>query len=129
MSYVHSGSVLFQNQRVLCAEHAQTKSAPKPLQNTLHGKGALQYTYIILVSSCALSLVDAIKYVHTIAFYTVDIVEKQNGSRRLMPCSHCYLTRFNKIAIQGTHQMAVDKEAISLSKVYSYSNSKCTLPL
>ena len=41
MSYVHSGSVLFQKQRVLCAEHAQTKSAPKPLQNTLHGKGAL----------------------------------------------------------------------------------------
>ena len=41
MSYVHSGSVLFQKQRVLCAEHAQTKSAPKPLQNTLHGKPAL----------------------------------------------------------------------------------------
>ena len=30
-----------------------------------------------------------------------------------------YLTRFNKIAIQGTPQMAVDKEAISLSRVYS----------
>ena len=30
------------------------------------------------------------------------------------------LTRFNKIAIQGTHQMAVDKEAICLSRVYSY---------
>ena len=41
MSYVHSGRVLFQKQRVLCAEHAQTKSAPKPLQNTLHGKPAL----------------------------------------------------------------------------------------
>ena len=41
MSYVHSGSVLFPKQRVLCAEHAQTKSAPKPLQNTLHEKGAL----------------------------------------------------------------------------------------
>ena len=25
-----------------------------------------------------------------------------------------FLTRFNKIAIQGKHQMAVDKEAISL---------------
>ena len=35
--------------------------------------------------------------------------------------------RFNKIAIQGTPQMAVDKEAISLSRVYSYS--KCNLPL
>ena len=28
--------------------------------------------------------------------------------------------RFNKIAIQGVPQMAVDKEAISLSRVYSY---------
>ena len=27
---------------------------------------------------------------------------------------------FNKIAIQGTPQMAVDKEAICLSRVYSY---------
>ena len=34
------------------------------------------------------------------------------------------LTRSNKIAIQGTHQMAADKEAISLSRVYSYY-SKC----
>ena len=42
MSYVHSGSVLFQKQRVICAEHAQTKSAPKPLQITLHGKPALE---------------------------------------------------------------------------------------
>ena len=38
------------------------------------------------------------------------------------------LTRFNKIAIQGAPQMAVDKEAISLSRVYSYY-SKCNLPL
>ena len=30
------------------------------------------------------------------------------------------LTRFNKIATQGTPQMAVDKEANSLSRVYSY---------
>ena len=30
------------------------------------------------------------------------------------------LTRFNKIAIQGTPQMALDKEAICLSRVYSY---------
>ena len=39
-----------------------------------------------------------------------------------------YLKRFNKIAIQGAPQMAVDKEAISLSRVYSYY-SKCNLPL
>ena len=38
------------------------------------------------------------------------------------------LTRFNKIAIQGALQMAVDKEAISLSRVYSYY-PKCNLPL
>ena len=38
------------------------------------------------------------------------------------------LTRFNKIAIQGAPQMAVDKEAISLSRVYSYYY-KCNLPL
>ena len=29
------------------------------------------------------------------------------------------LTRFNKIAIQGTPQMAADNEAISLSRVHS----------
>ena len=34
------------------------------------------------------------------------------------------LTRFNKIAIYGTPQMAVDKEAICLSRVF-----KCNLPL
>ena len=39
------------------------------------------------------------------------------------------LTRFNKIAIQGTPQMAVDKEAlICLSRVYSYY-FKCNFPL
>ena len=43
------------------------------------------------------------------------------------PRLHGDLTRFNKIAIQGTPQMAVDKEAISLSRVYSY-DSKYTCP-
>ena len=39
------------------------------------------------------------------------------------------LTRFNKIAIQGTPQMTVDKEAIlCLLRVYSYY-FKCNLPL
>ena len=51
----------------------------------------------------------------------------QNGLfSRFLPST--YLTRFNKIAIQGAPQMAVDKEAISLSRVYSYY-SKCNLPL
>ena len=40
---------------------------------------------------------------------------------------HKDLTRFNNIAIQGTPQMAVDEEAISLSRVHSYY-SKCNLP-
>ena len=31
-----------------------------------------------------------------------------------------FSTRFNKIATQGAPQMAVDKEANSLSRVYSY---------
>ena len=31
-----------------------------------------------------------------------------------------HMTRFNKIATQGAPQMAVDKEANSLSRVYSY---------
>ena len=40
-----------------------------------------------------------------------------------------FLTIFNKIAIPGTPQMAVDKEAlICLSRVYSY-NFKCNFPL
>ena len=30
-----------------------------------------------------------------------------------------YRSRFNKIAIQGAPHMAVDKEAISLSRIYS----------
>ena len=43
--------------------------------------------------------------------------------------NRCFLTRFNKIAIQGTPQMAVDKEAlICLSRVYSYY-FKCNFPL
>ena len=43
------------------------------------------------------------------------------------PCA-LFLTRFNKIAIQGTPQMAVDKEAICVSRVYSYY-LKCNFPL
>ena len=40
-----------------------------------------------------------------------------------------YLTSFNKIAIQGTPHMAVDKEAIiCLSRVYS-NYFKCNFPL
>ena len=39
-----------------------------------------------------------------------------------------FLTRFNKIATQGALQMAVDKEANSLSRVCSY-NSKFNLCL
>ncbi len=42
---------------------------------------------------------------------------------------HCGVDGFeNKIAIQGAPQMAVDKEAISLSRFHWYY-SKCNLPL
>ena len=44
------------------------------------------------------------------------------GVRKNVPGSMLFadLTRFNKIATQGAPQMAVDKEANSLSRVYSY---------
>ena len=45
-----------------------------------------------------------------------------------MPLRLPFLTRFNKIAILGTPQMAVDKGAIGLSRVYSYFPT-CILPL
>ena len=48
--------------------------------------------------------------------------------RTKKPLVYLDLTRFNKIAIRGTHQMAVDKEAICLSRVYSYY-PKCNFPL
>ena len=50
------------------------------------------------------------------------------NARRIILVLLIYLTRFNKIAIQGTHMMAVDKEAICLSRVYSYYY-KYNLPL
>ena len=54
--------------------------------------------------------------------------------QKLQPLSTKILTRFNKIAIQGTPQMAIDKEAIiCLSRVYSYyfkcNFPKCNFPL
>ena len=48
-------------------------------------------------------------------------------NRDIFICSQ-FLTRFNKLAIQGTPQMALDKEAICLSRLYSYYY-KCNLPL
>ena len=54
----------------------------------------------------------------------------QHGFQKARPCLRnilCLfeeidldLTRFNKITTQGAPQMAVDKEANSLSRVYSY---------
>ena len=58
-----------------------------------------------------------------------DFVEKHHKKGRPTATVSCYalirlgrrlyLTRFNKTAVQGTPQMAVDKEANSLSRVYS----------
>ena len=40
------------------------------------------------------------------------------------------LTRFNKIAIKSTAQMAVDKDVVGLSRVRMYeSNNYCIMPL
>ena len=50
------------------------------------------------------------------------------GTSRELGYNGSDLTRFNNIAIQGTPQMAVDKEAICLSRVYSYY-PKCNFPL
>ena len=56
------------------------------------------------------------RYVDIILFSHIDLI------------SHFYKI-FSKIAIQGTPQMAVDKEAIiCLSRVYSYY-FKCNFPL
>ena len=64
--------------------------------------------------------------------YADDIVllaPSGKGMQTIIDATYAYfLTRFYKIAIQGAPQMAVDKEAISLSRVYSYY-SKCNLPL
>ena len=57
---------------------------------------------------------DKITRVSETKFPGVWIYEKLNWKK------HVDLTRFNKIATQGAPQMAVDKEANSLSRVYSY---------
>ena len=59
---------------------------------------------------------------------SIRISRRSRTSTFLFQTNAICLTRFNKIAIQGAPQMAVDKEAISLSRVYSYY-SKCYLPL
>ena len=43
-------------------------------------------------------------------------------------CISKCLTIFNKIAIQATAQMVVDKEAVGLSRVHVYE-SRCIMPL
>ena len=45
---------------------------------------------------------------------------EQDPGRLWLGLGQLDLTRFNKIATQGAPQMAVDKEANSLSRVYSY---------
>ena len=48
------------------------------------------------------------------------LLNKYESNCQVINCYICSLTRFNKIATQGAPQMAVDKEANSLSRVYSY---------
>ena len=54
------------------------------------------------------------RYGIIVRFIFIQIVECNDRIHNI------HLTKFNKIAIQGAPQMAVDKEAISLSRVYSY---------
>ncbi len=56
----------------------------------------------------------------TISVLDNNIVFDISSSLEGEGCCMCFLTRFNKIATQGAPQMAIDKEANSLSRVYSY---------
>ena len=58
-------------------------------------------------------------------WFQVNKLSLNTSKTNFMVFTNRSLTRFNKIAIQGTPQMAIDKEAISLSRVYSY-DFKCT---
>ena len=60
--------------------------------------------------------------------FPVIMIRKCNYARVDTPSVITFNKRFNKSAIQGTPQMAVDKEAICLSRVYSYY-PKCNFPL
>ena len=53
-------------------------------------------------------------------FKIIITVNQQEIKCSTMPRTAIDLTRFNKIATQGAPQMAVDKEAYNLSRVYSY---------
>ena len=46
--------------------------------------------------------------------------QETEKAENIIPYKSSDLTRVSKIAIQGTHQMTVDKEAIIVSRVYSY---------
>ena len=62
-----------------------------------------------------------------IRIYVIAFMFGVTGKKTLAPTivlvtkhARIFLTRFNKNATQGAPQMAVDKEANSLSRVYSY---------
>ena len=60
--------------------------------------------------------------------WMVRLVCANSSSVKCFVNSDCDLTRFGKIAIQGTPQMAADMESISLLRVHSYY-SNCNQPL
>ena len=62
---------------------------------------------------------------HTALIPFAGIHSHQTSSTTYMHSVYQYLIRFNNIAIKGTPHIAVDEEAIILSRVYSYY-SKCT---
>ena len=62
----------------------------------------------------------AVVHQHTLVVHQHTLVVRLGS--QVLDRALCFqdLTRFNKIATQGAPQMAVDKEANSLSRVYSY---------
>ena len=88
----------------------------------------LNITYVLLqtlssiVYSLPILLIYCYKPCHQL--YTVSQYDLCIATNPIINCIQSlnitYLTRFNKIATQGAPQMAVDKEANSLSRVYSY---------
>ena len=78
------------------------------------GMNNVTITSAQVLSSQLTSFIDTIT-----SFLTKNHCGPINAYYRLFT-NHADLTRFNKIATQGAPQMAVDKEANSLSRVYSY---------
>ena len=108
-----------------CNWHAQTVAAHSVASLKV---SARQRRIWSVGLSCMVASVWHIYYFSSMLLADRKCIRKANVHTASSPLIGGYLTRFNKIAIQVAPQMAVDKEAISLSRVYSYY-SKCNMPL